>query len=1422
VNELIPLRPADLADSLPTRAFVLVHVDFPKPGELLRPGATLNGKGWVIADSDILEISIYLDETFLCYAFYGLPRPEVAEKFPHYPQAEQSGFSFSAGLGSNGASSEHRTIVVKVHTADGAVTRKMIPLAPQERTEPEPADALAAEAGSSELWPISIFVEQARIDGHGLLRVRGWVASLAPLMEVRVFLGEQQLGIPELGISRPDVGANFPHYPNASASGFELVQDVSVLQSSRCVLRIAAFCGGGIRRQVIMPIENSVSSQRPRVAQDSDIHVCCDSFSIRSEGLVSVGGWAVANAGVRAVHVALDGQEIGEAGIGLSRPDVGNQFPRIPGARQGGFNFVRRLEGELHGEHLLTVTVRDCKGSEKQVRLPLQVTARGELEVGDVLGDADNIRLEIDNPHLNGNWAAEPLRGVLTVSGWAVARGGLDRVEVQLDERSPVAAYVGVRREDVAANFPDNEAALFSGFALTIPHRLVGEGEHTVRLLIRAKSGQSAERAFQLVSEKPDETVGMIRSRLPQAEIDLRKDLLRQVGHHPVFLVLVRACGLSSTSLQKVRATLETLYRQPYSNWNAVVSLPRNHRGARATAAIVDDPKSLGRVRVQGRRREDSLTWPTTPGLAFLVTLSAGDLLGADALLELAAASALDRSTDFIYSDERCFDPAAEAVQPRLKPDWSPDMLLSTNYIGRVWCASRALVENAGITPEDLATYGEYDAVLRLTEQARSIGHVPQVLCERSELCLDSSDVERRALERAITRCGLQAEILPGRSVGSWQIKRADCTTGLVSIIIPTCAARGLISTAIRTIREKTAYPHIEIVCIDNIPAEEQAWKTLVRRDADQVLEVTETFNWSRFNNLGAAVAKGEFLLFLNDDIEARDPGWLEALLEYAHQSEVGVVGPQLLYPDGKVQHAGMFLSRKVARHAFRYAAADEQGSFGQALVQRNVMAVTGACMLMRRATFEEVGRFDEAHGVVNNDVDFCLRTWRSGLRVVYTPFATLIHHEMASRGKMADVFDEHRFQSAWGRQLAKGDSFFNPGLTPDLDDYLPEPEPVETLYPGHPLVARERVRSILAIKLDHVGDFVTALPSLRRLKERFPDAELTVLAAKASLSLAALPGTIDRCIEFNFFNARSELGQRKLEETELRELQAKLKSHRFDLAIDLRMQTDTRFMLRYTGAEVLVGFDHGGLFPWLDVAVEWEGDTRLLPKRAHVTDRLMTLVDAVDIACEFERNALPGMPIEEARARLRALPVALDAPAGFFDKPLVSIHPGVGNVMRQWPIESYAALADLLVGEEDVHILIIGGPDEAPLAREIEAAVDPVTVLSLAGRIGLAELPIVLQASVLFIGNNSGPKHISAALGVPTVGVHSGNVDAAEWGPLGSRAITVRRKVVCGPCYLSSPTECHRKLACLTGIRPADVYRACRPLLRLRSDPDN
>jgi ADP-heptose:LPS heptosyltransferase len=363
-------------------------------------------------------------------------------------------------------------------------------------------------------------------------------------------------------------------------------------------------------------------------------------------------------------------------------------------------------------------------------------------------------------------------------------------------------------------------------------------------------------------------------------------------------------------------------------------------------------------------------------------------------------------------------------------------------------------------------------------------------------------------------------------------------------------------------------------------------------------------------------------------------------------------------------------------------------------------------------------------------------------------------------------------------------------------------------------------VRRILALKLDHIGDFITAIPALTRLKERFPEAELSVLTARASLTLARMVPAIDRTIEFNFFHARSGLGKQKIAEEELRALEETLHPCHFDIAVDLRRQPDTRYILQHTGAKWLAGYDHRAQFPWLDVAVEWEGDTRQVAKRAQVADTLLQLVETLALSCDPGRAVLPETTTQQAaRAAIAALPAIAPLADQLFAGPFVCIHPGVGTPTRQWPPQHFAGLIDLLVEREGARVVLLGGPDELETAEQVmELVIHTGAVFSLVGKIGLQDLPNLLQACDLFVGNNSGPHHIAAALGVPTVGVHSGVVDAVEWGPLGPYALAVRRATKCSPCYAEKVSDCQRGLACLYGLYPGDVYRVCRPLLALRA----
>jgi ADP-heptose:LPS heptosyltransferase len=437
---------------------------------------------------------------------------------------------------------------------------------------------------------------------------------------------------------------------------------------------------------------------------------------------------------------------------------------------------------------------------------------------------------------------------------------------------------------------------------------------------------------------------------------------------------------------------------------------------------------------------------------------------------------------------------------------------------------------------------------------------------------------------------------------------------------------------------------------------------------------------------------------------------------------------------------------------------------------------------------------------------------------VVFTPWVSLVHHEMVSRSKLLDTYHSQKFDDAWGDLFLKGDPFFSPHFSTDYDDYLPEAEPVRQFNVGHPLVARERIRKILAVKVDHIGDFITAFPAFRRLKALFPRAELTVLAARASLALAALEPAIDRVVEFNFYFARSEKGRRSTALKELADLRRRLAPERFDLAVDLRRQPDTRPILQATGARWLAGFERGYEHPWLDFAVEFEGDLATHWKRDHVADSLVHLVDAISANCETDRQVVRAPPTRET-ARQGIVPLLLRGGLGAdrLGRPLVCVHTGAGALNKQWPGASFAGLIDLLAGEAGAAVAVIGGPDEAEFAAAVVRLVRrQEAVVNLVGKTGLRDLPAVLRAADLYVGNDSGPKHMAAALGVPTIGIHSGSVDSGEWGPLGPSSVTIRRDMTCSPCYLAHAADCHRGLACLVGIKVGDVFRACRRMLAL------
>jgi ADP-heptose:LPS heptosyltransferase/GT2 family glycosyltransferase len=1395
-----------VAAHMPDDGFMLITIEQPKAGDKLHPGALLSGSGWAIAPADITSVGVWLDDSELAQAQYGLPRPDVARNFPHYRHVDHCGFVFSVPIPQSAIIGSASQIAIEVRAANGQTTRRSVAVGAPVPTEP-------AHAG----WPIRMFVEDVRIDADAGLRVRGWALSRAGIGRIAIHFGDDLLGEAEYGLTRPDIAVTHADYANAEASGFVFAASLRGHQAGPGTIRVQVTDQSGQQRQSIVPVV--VPAVEPVVAPvvapaaapealsdvgggapEASVMLHCDSARLDLDGNLSASGWVIADEGIADMTVLHGDTVLGLAELGLPRPDVARAFPQREGARQAGFRFDIKGGGaalQVGDRIALHVTLRT--GATHTEHTDIDAAAPDAFAMGSAM------RLEIDKPVLGPDGVAPPVRGSLTISGWAVAPPGIAEVVVFCDGQRLDQAYLGMRREDIASAYPNCAESLLAGFALVLPPGSIAEGLRRFDVTARSRSGEEAVRSFTVVLEPTDMELpgGVPRQRMPRAERAFSEAVLTSQRYHPRFAIFLPVPAMADAAA--LQRTLASVARQVYPRL-AVVLVPENAAARRGAAAQAADCAALkGRISVAGGA--------AAAAGDLVMALQPGDELGCDALLELAVIHATDRRVDFIYADDHRYDAAHKRSIPFYKPDWSPELLLSMDYIGRPWVATAEVIQRARLKPEHLGKLGAYDAVLRLTEAAHRIRHLNKLLA--STVPATSLATAKAALREAMARRGGKASVVGGPVAGVWRLKRALAARGLVSVIMPTAGSRGLVKKAIASLRATTPPGALEIVVLDNVPATDKRMKSWLRRNADRVVEIPDAFNWSRFNNIGAAASRGKYLLFLNDDIEALQPGWLEALLELAQVPATGVVGARLLYPDGKVQHAGQYLAMTHARHAFRFCNKEDDGPFGLARAVREMAAVTGACQMIRREVFDKLGGFDEGHDIINNDLDFCLRARQRGLSVLLTPHAELMHHELASRAAIEDNFDAARFYGAWRTDFLRGDPYHSRCLMAEADHTAPEPEPILPVHAGPVGPNASEVRRILAVKLDHIGDYLTSRPALRDLKRAFPKASLTLLAPPATAALARHEKSVDRVIEFTFFHARSGDGQRGVTAAEFAALRARLAPERFDIALDLRMQPETRDVLRHTGAGLLAGFDHKGSFPFLDVVLEWEGDQRLVGKHAHVSERLCNLVAAVATSCQPLDTA--AVPAATDPRKVKAL---AQLPAAFLARPLVCVHPGVGNPVRQWPAASFAGLIDLLAAD-GLNSVIIGGGDEKAVAREVMDAVAAKTsVVSLAGAVSLSELADVMRACVIFVGNNSGPKHLAASLGVPTIGIHSGVVDAAEWAPLGVAAMALQRRVICGPCYLEFASDCPRGMACLTGITPRDVLAGCRRLLALRPLP--
>lgn len=460
---------------------------------------------------------------------------------------------------------------------------------------------------------------------------------------------------------------------------------------------------------------------------------------------------------------------------------------------------------------------------------------------------------------------------------------------------------------------------------------------------------------------------------------------------------------------------LASVRGQWYPDWELIlVDDASPDADTQAALAGIDDP----RVRVLRLPANQGIAGATNAGLAvaegdFVVFLDHDDELTPDCLYELALC--IDREQpDYVYSDEDKRAPSGQYTEPHFKPVWSPDTMMSTMYTCHVSCVRRSLLAEVGGLDPAVDGCQDWDLVLRITERTRRISHIPKVLYHWRILPASiASDIaakpyvleaSRRVREAALSRRQLAGTVEPlPRMPGYFRINYALRGEPLISIVIPSRDNAPVLRRCLESIFALSSYRRFELVILDNGSVQPETLAYLAEvgaRPEVTVIRHDAPFNYSELNNLGVRHATGELLLFLNDDTEVLQADWLQRLGGYAQLPHIGAVGAKLLYPGGRlVQHAGIVNLEDGPGHAFLRQDANSPGYFMRNQLEYNWLAVTGACLMIERRKFEQIGGFAECLAVAYNDIDLCLRLHDAGHYNVVVPAVQLIHHESVSRG---------------------------------------------------------------------------------------------------------------------------------------------------------------------------------------------------------------------------------------------------------------------------------------------------------------------------------------------------------------------------------------------------------------------------------------
>ena len=494
----------------------------------------------------------------------------------------------------------------------------------------------------------------------------------------------------------------------------------------------------------------------------------------------------------------------------------------------------------------------------------------------------------------------------------------------------------------------------------------------------------------------------------------------------PVIKVVV---PVPHPNTENVRETADSISSQLYPHCYEVVT--------------ADAPLEAGIVGDERLNKNDIAEYPAD----YIFFVKRDCLLTPNCLFEFVKHINKHPEDDIIYADDDLVGDQGRFRDPHFKPAWSPDTLLSRNYIGNIFLIRKSLLTSLKGLPRDYEYNNAYDLLLRSTEQTREIGHIPKILVHiRPEHPSAATHAAaKKAVKEALVRRGLAAEVydIPGISE-VFQLNYNVRYFGKVSIIIPSKDNSELLKTALNSIIEKTKYPDYEIIVLNNNSVSPE-FSNLMSEYAKKLptkfrcIDASFPFNFAKLMNLGVGQSKGVYILMCNNDIEVTHSDWMTQMVSYAQQEKTGAVGVKLLYGDNTIQHAGVVSTGNDTGHVFVNMDKNAPGYLNNLNAVTNYAAVTAACLMCRKKLYGEAGGMDEALAVEYNDIDLCLKFRELGYYNVYLPSVEVFHHESATRGhpfRSKQSWQQHEkelalFKSKWPAFMDR-DSFYSPHL--DLD----------------------------------------------------------------------------------------------------------------------------------------------------------------------------------------------------------------------------------------------------------------------------------------------------------------------------------------------------------------------------------------------------